>query len=65
MDMCIADPVRHVYKTPGPLFMSNCKFCEFRDMCELHETGNDWEMFKEATYGNWDPYSDHEIIERR
>lgn len=65
MDACIADPVRHVYKTPGPLFMSNCKFCEFKDMCELHETGNDWEMFKEATYGTWDPYSDHEIVERR
>lgn len=21
----------------------NCKFCDVRDICELHETGNDWE----------------------
>lgn len=27
-------------KTPDKM---NCKFCDVRDICELHETGNDWE----------------------
>ena len=54
-----------VYKNPGPQFFPNCKFCGFRDMCELHETGNDWEAFKRAAYNTWDPYSAHERVERR
>jgi PD-(D/E)XK nuclease superfamily len=58
------DPLR-VYKNPGPSFFPNCKFCSFRDMCELHETGNDWEAFKKAAFVNWDPYDAHERVERR
>jgi len=27
-------------KSPGKL---TCKFCDVRDICELHETGNDWQ----------------------
>lgn len=54
-----------IYKNPGPSFMSNCKFCSFRDMCELHETGNDWEAFKKAAFVVWDPYDAHERVERR
>lgn len=54
-----------VYKNPGPQFMPNCKFCSFRDMCELHETGNDWKAFKKAAYTTWDPYAAHERVERR
>jgi hypothetical protein len=54
-----------IYKNPGPSFLPNCKFCSFRDMCELHETGNDWEAFKKAAYTNWSPYEAHEVAERQ
>jgi hypothetical protein len=54
-----------IYKNPGPSFMPNCKFCSFRDMCELHETGNDWKAFKKAAFTTWQPYSAHERVERR
>lgn len=54
-----------IYKNPGPSFFPNCKFCSFRDMCELHETGNDWQAFKEAAFIHWNPYDAHERIERR
>jgi hypothetical protein len=54
-----------VYKNPGPSFMPNCKFCGFRDMCELHETGNDWKAFRTAAFTTYDPYAAHERIERR
>lgn len=53
-----------VIKNPGPLYMPNCRGCPFRDMCELHETGQDWESMRDATMTRWDPYSAHEIIER-
>lgn len=55
---------RAIYKNPGPLFMPNCRGCPFRDMCELHETGQDWESYRDASMTTWDPYSAHEIIER-
>jgi hypothetical protein len=58
------DPLR-IYKNPGPSFFPNCKFCSFRDMCELHETGNDFEAFKKAAFVSWDPYDAHERVERR
>jgi hypothetical protein len=66
LDMMAAadDPERFVYKNPGPQFKPNCAFCQFRDMCELHETGNDWEAFKHHTFGSWEPYNAHERIER-
>jgi hypothetical protein len=53
-----------VYKNPGPWFFPNCRMCPFRDMCELHETGADWEPMK-AEYVEWEPYGAHERIERR
>jgi len=45
-----------VYKSPG----KDCSWCPFRDMCELHETGNDWESFRDATMVTWNPYDAHE-----
>lgn len=36
-----------------------CPFCPFKEMCELHETGADWEEFKRALYRRADPYADH------
>ncbi|HVI76766.1 MAG TPA: PD-(D/E)XK nuclease family protein, partial [Candidatus Acidoferrum sp.] len=53
-----------IYKNPGPQFMPNCKFCSFRDMCELHETGNDWLPFKRKAFVHWEPYDPYERVER-
>jgi hypothetical protein len=53
-----------VIKNPGPLYMPNCRGCSFKDMCELHETGSDWEAMRDATMKTWDPYAAHEIVER-
>lgn len=53
------------YKNPGPLHMPNCRGCPIREACELHETGADWESMMNATTEPWNPYSDHDLIERR
>jgi hypothetical protein len=50
-----------VYKVPGSWFNPNCRGCSFRDMCELHETGNDWTSLRDSLYKQWEPYSEHEI----
>jgi hypothetical protein len=55
---------REPIKNPGPLFMPNCKFCAFRDPCELHETGGDWESMIRAAFTGWGPYDAHELPER-
>jgi len=46
-----------VYKAPG----KDCKSCQFRDMCELHESGADWKEFARLTMvsGKRDPYAQH------
>lgn len=45
-----------VYKNPT----SDCKWdCQFRDMCELHERGADWESFRDGTMTDWSPYEIH------
>jgi hypothetical protein len=48
-------------KTPGTLHSPHCNWCEFKAMCELHESGADWERFRDAAYTVWDPYEQHEI----
>lgn len=47
-----------LYKAPHFL---NCKICSFRDMCELHEIGGDWESYRDAAYRTYEPYEAHEI----
>lgn len=66
-DMLLAksDPDEHIYKNPGQQFMPNCRLCSFRDMCEVHETGNDYEAMIPGLYKVWDGYADHELAERR
>jgi hypothetical protein len=66
-DMILARerPDLHIYKNPGMQFMPNCKFCPFRDPCELHETGNDYQSMFEIAYKRWEPYAEHELAERR
>lgn len=47
-----------VFKAPGAI---NCAGCAFRDMCELHEAGMDWEFVRNRTMRKWDPYDEHEL----
>lgn len=51
------------YKTPSTGAMGHCNWCGYRDICELHETGADWESLRDATMTEWDPYAAHEIEE--
>jgi hypothetical protein len=53
-----------IIKNPGPLFMPNCTNCAFRGPCELHESGQDYEVMIRAMYKKWSPYAAHEIPER-
>lgn len=48
------------YKSPSAL---HCNGCGYRDICELHETGHDWEEVMNQTMETWDPYAAHEIEE--
>ena len=47
-----------IYKSPG-LFNVNCRSCSFKDVCELHETGSDWEEMLRLTTSPYDPYEAH------
>jgi hypothetical protein len=51
-----------VYKNPT----KDCRWdCEFREMCELHEMGGDWQEFRDIELVQWDPYNDHEYLEEK
>jgi hypothetical protein len=48
------------YKNPSSSYPDqHCKGCEFRDMCELHEIGSDWQAYRQQMMGRWDPYETH------
>jgi hypothetical protein len=49
---------RPAYKNP---WSGNCKGCWLFDICELHETGNDWLSMRSATTMTWEPHSEEEI----
>jgi hypothetical protein len=50
-----------IYKTPGHIHSGMCQMCGFKDICELHESGADWEGMRDATMAEWYPYAEHEI----
>lgn len=37
----------------------DCKFCPYKEMCELHENGADWEAYRDAMFTTWEPYEIH------
>jgi PD-(D/E)XK nuclease superfamily len=43
--------------------MYHCRFCAYRDICELHETGSDWQAMADVTMHTWNPYDAHEITD--
>lgn len=47
-----------MYKSPG----RECDWCEFKEMCELHEMGADWESMMHLEFDTWDPYEAHELV---
>lgn len=45
-----------LYKNPG----EHCNWCQFRDMCEVHESGSDWRAMRRALFTEWKPYEVHD-----
>ena len=54
MNMVRSGEMPH-YKAPS----RDCVFCEWKDICELHETGSDWRELKKITTKKWSPYQQH------
>jgi len=51
-----------IYKNPT----KDCDWdCPFKEACELHEMGGDWESVLELEFDTWNPYSDHDLLEER
>jgi hypothetical protein len=46
-----------LYKNPG----EHCNWCAFKDMCEVHESGNDWRAIRDAMFTPWRPYEVHDL----
>ena len=44
-----------IYKAPS----KDCTFCQWKDLCELHETGTDWKELRRMTTRKWSPYASH------
>ena len=50
-----------IYKHPT----RDCStMCSFHAICELHETGSDWEELMELSTKKWDPHADHELLKK-
>lgn len=45
-----------LYKNPG----EHCNWCQFRDMCEVHESASDWRALRRALFTEWSPYEAHD-----
>lgn len=45
-----------IYKNTG----EHCNWCQFKDMCEVHEAGSDWKALRSALYTQWKPYEAHD-----
>lgn len=54
MNLVRTGDMKH-YKAPS----KDCAFCPWKDICELHETGTDWQELKRLTTTKWSPYAQH------
>lgn len=51
-----------IYKNPT----RDCKWeCSFKDVCEVHEMGGDWQDLLALEFTRWDPYEGHELEQER
>jgi hypothetical protein len=50
-----------IYKVPGVLHNPHCKWCPYKDPCEIHEMGGDYKAIFKSMYETWEPYAQHEI----
>jgi PD-(D/E)XK nuclease superfamily len=51
-----------IYKNPT----KDCSWdCQFKEACEIHEMGGDWESVLELEFEEWSPYADHELLEEK
>jgi hypothetical protein len=39
----------------------HCKWCPYKDPCEIHEMGGDYKAIFKSMYETWEPYAQHEI----
>lgn len=44
-----------ILKSPG----EHCNWCDFSDLCDIDENGDDYYGFMEAVFRKYDPYADH------
>ncbi len=50
-----------IYKNPRGTYPDvHCLGCPFKDMCELHESGADWEDYRDEMMIPYVPNEDHE-----
>lgn len=54
--MLIRSGQTNITKSPD---RGHCGFCAFKEMCELHEAGGDWEGYRDVMFRSSDPYADH------
>jgi hypothetical protein len=47
--------LRPALKSPGKA----CSYCEWRDLCEVHECGGDWKRMFAGMSKPWEPYEQH------
>lgn len=47
--------LRPALKSPG----KDCGYCEWRDLCEVHEAGGDWKRMMAGMSKTWEPYEQH------
>jgi hypothetical protein len=51
-----------IYKNPT----KDCKWdCSFKDACEIHEMGGDFESVLDFEFTEWNPYDGHELLEEK
>jgi hypothetical protein len=53
-----------IYMNPGGAPpMNNCRFCGYRELCEIAKIGGDVDAMIKATMKPWNPYDAHEIAD--
>jgi hypothetical protein len=54
--LMLREGILDITKSPS---RDTCPMCPYREMCELHESGSDWEGYRDSMFRSDDPYADH------